>query len=215
MNVNTLTIGSWTVRQKDPEELGPHKLLLMLHGWTGDENSMWIFTPRLPKDYLIVAPRGIYETSLGGYGWQKDTGQGWPSMNDFQPAMNAVLGLLKQQYFPKLNVKEFDVLGFSQGAALGYSMALMYPDRIGRLAGISGFLPTDAEYLLDDKPLRGRQVFVAHGRLDEMVSIDKARQVVHVMKQAGGEVLYCEEDVGHKLSAGCFKGMDFYFSRDS
>lgn len=214
MNADTLTFGSWTVRQKEPEGLGSPKLLVLLHGWTGDENSMWIFTPRFPKEYLIVAPRGIYETPLGGYGWKKGTIQGWPSMSDFQPAMDALLDLLKRKYFPKLNVKEFDVVGFSQGAALGYSMALMYPDRIGKLVGISGFLPTDAEDWLDNKPLSKRKVFVAHGTRDEMVPIEKARQVVQVLKQAGGEVLYCEEDVGHKLSAGCFRGMDIYFSRD-
>jgi predicted esterase len=47
--------------------------------------------------------------------------------------------------------------------------------------------------------------------MDEMVPIGRARRVVKVMKNAGAEVLYCEEDVGHKLSSGCFRGLDEYF----
>jgi phospholipase/carboxylesterase len=210
-----LTIGSWTVRQKDAEGSGPHKLLLMLHGWTGDENSMWIFPPRLPKNYLIISPRGIYKTPSGGYGWREDISNGWPLMNDFQPAIDALLDLLKQEYFPKVNVDKFDLIGYSQGASLGYSITLMYPKLVGRLAGLSGFLPLDAQEWVTKEPLRGRRVFIAHGRLDELVPIEKAREVVQVLKQAGGEVLYCEEDVGHKLSAGYFRGMDKYFARDS
>jgi hypothetical protein len=39
-----------------------------------------------------------------------------------------------------------------------------------------------------------------------------ARRVVQELKNAAAEVLYCEEDVGHKLSSGCFRGMGEYFA---
>jgi phospholipase/carboxylesterase len=90
-------------------------------------------------------------------------------------------------------------------------MALMYPDKIGKIAGLSGFLPANTENEITTEVLMGKKVFVAHGKLDDMVPIDKARRVVQVLQLAGAEVVYCEDDVGHKLSAGCFRGMDAYF----
>lgn len=52
-----------------PEGEGPHPVLLLLHGWTGDENVMWIFASRLPGNYLMISPRGLYKSPLGGYAW--------------------------------------------------------------------------------------------------------------------------------------------------
>lgn len=213
MSVETTIIkdGDWILRKRMPEGDGPYKLLLLLHGWTGNEDSMWIFIPRLPKSYLLISPRGIFITPLGGYGWQDNTVKGWPKAADFQTSIDALLDMVNSLDFPGINVDRFDLMGFSQGAALAYVMSLVYPERIDKLAGLSGFLPEGLENEIGAEPLQGKKVFVAHGRMDEMVPIGRARRVVKVMKNAGAEVLYCEEDVGHKLSSGCFRGLDEYF----
>jgi predicted esterase len=44
------------------------------------------------------------------------------------------------------------------------------------------------------------------------VSLEKARDAVEGLKSAGADVIYCEEEVGHKLSSGCFRAMDSYFA---
>lgn len=201
--------GDWVLRKRMPESDKPNKLLLLLHGWTGDENSMWIFASRLPQDYLIISPRGIYNTPLGGYGWQENAVKGWPKAEDFQDAIDAVLDLISSLELPDAR---FDLMGFSQGAALAFVIALQYPQRVGKLAGLSGFLPDGLESQIATTPFREKKVFVAHGRMDEMVPIGKAREVVQALRNAGAEVVYCEEDIGHKLSPGCFRGMGEYFT---
>lgn len=201
--------GDWVWRQRSPKGDRPKKLLLLLHGWTGDENSMWIFAPRLPEDYLIISPRGVFNTPLGGYGWQENGVHGWPKAGDFQASIEALLDLVNSL---ELSGGSFDLMGFSQGAALAFVIALLYPERVSKLAGLSGFLPDGLESHITTTPIRGKKVFVAHGRMDEMVPISKAREVVQALRNAGAEVLYCEEDVGHKLSAGCFRGMGEYFA---
>lgn len=208
---NIQKVGNWVIRQRVPVGKHPQKLLLLLHGWTGDENSMWIFTPRLPDSYVIISPRAPYSTPLGGFSWHSNKLKGWPVFEDFLPVVEELLNLVSSINVPNLNVDRFDLIGFSQGAALGYIMALMYPDKIGKIAGLSGFLPANTENEITTEVLTGKKVFVAHGKLDDMVPIDKARRVVQVLQLAGAEVVYCEEDVGHKLSAGCFRGMDAYF----
>jgi phospholipase/carboxylesterase len=208
-------IGDFVVRQRYPEGSGPSRLLLLLHGWTGDENSMWIFSSRIPKNYFLIALRGITRTPLGGYGWQDATTKGWPTTNDFRPAIEAIFDLVDSIEFLGVDTSEFDLMGFSQGAALAYSLALSFPDRVGKLAGLSGFLPEGLDTEIALESLKGKKVFVAHGRQDEMVPVSQARQVVQGLKDAKAEVVYCEEDVGHKLSSGCFRGMVEYFNNPS
>ena len=50
-------LNGWTFRLQPPQGSGPARLLVLLHGWTGDENVMWIFTRRLSRRFWLLAPR--------------------------------------------------------------------------------------------------------------------------------------------------------------
>jgi predicted esterase len=91
-------------------------------------------------------------------------------------------------------------------------MALLFPHRLCKIVGLSGFLPEGAEALARNRPLQGKLVFVAHGRQDHLVSITRARESVDMLEQAGAQVSYCEDDVGHKLSLSCFKGLEAFLA---
>lgn len=219
-NEGVVEYQDWTLRIRRPEGPGPHQVLLLLHGWTGDENVMWIFTPRLPKSSLLIAPRGLKPAPQGGYSWNTIHRGGWASVSDFRPAVDALLDLIVDlkdgQAASLLDGMEADfsktsLLGFSQGAALTYIFSLLHPERVQRLAGLAGFIPEGAQELIQSTPLKGKRAFVAHGRQDETVPIEKARQAVELLEQAGAQVTYCEDDVGHKLSASCFRGLGEFF----
>lgn len=206
-------IDGWVIRMRKPRTEGPFPLILMLHGWTGDENAMWVFASRLPDKELLVAPRGLYNTPLGGYGWHEHKTKYWPWVDDFQPAIDALLAVLTPGNFPDADLSQIRLVGFSQGAACGYALSLQNPSNIGMVAGLSGFLPEGASALSRNKPLIGKKVFIAHGTQDELVPVGKARLAVDVLQQAGASVSYCEDEVGHKLSANCFRGLENFFSQ--
>lgn len=207
-------LNGWIIRRHVPSGAGPHPVMLMLHGWTGDEDAMWIFASHLPKNCLLLAPRGLYETPLGGYGWHEHKPKAWLWVDDFRPAMDAILELLTPQYVPEGNLEDIRLVGFSQGAALAYSFALYYPWQIRSLAGLSGFLPDGAQALSRNRPLVDKKIFIAHGTQDELVSVGRARDAVKLLGEAGAQVTYCEDDVGHKLSASCFQGLQTFFERN-
>lgn len=92
-----------------------------------------------------------------------------------------------------------------------FTFALLDPRRIKTLAGLAGFLPDGAVDLIDGKPLANQRIFMAHGRMDDRVPVEKARNAVEILSLAGAQVNYCEEDVGHKLSASCFRSMEYFF----
>jgi|SRR3990172_1480316 len=210
-NIKTIDINGWITRIHAPTTVDPQRMILMLHGWTGDEQVMWVFAERLPADVLLVAPRGPYKTPLGGYGWHVHKQRVWPWVDDFLPAIDGLESLLGEGQIAKFGLTNVSLIGFSQGAALAYAFAMLRPYRVESVAGLSGFLPEGAEALARNKPLYGKPVFIAHGTQDELVPVSLARSAVEVLESAGAQVTYCEDDVGHKLSANCFNGLEEFF----
>ena len=201
----------WTLRVRPATE-APARLLLLIHGWTGDENSMWVFVRNFAPSFWIVAPRAPYSTKPSGYSWRPGT-HDRPTFDDLQPAVESLVKFVDayadQNY---LDATQFDVMGFSQGAAMVNCMALLHSDRVQRASVLAGFVPTGAEELVEARPLKGKPFFVAHGTLDELVSIESGRRSAKLLEQAGANVTYCEDDVGHKLSAGCLRALNAFFS---
>lgn len=207
-------INEIVLRIREPDTMGPHPVMFLLHGWTGDENAMWVFASRLPKDALLVAPRGLYSTPLGGYGWHPHSLEMWPWVDDFLPAIESLKELINHENFPRGDFKRLSMVGFSQGAALSYAFFMRYPYLVDSVAGLSGFLPNGSRALARNKPLTGKSIFIAHGSKDELVPISKARKAVEIIESAGAQVTYCEDDVGHKLSANCFNGLESFFKNE-
>jgi len=212
----------WTLRVR-PASKQPARLLLLLHGWTGDENSMWVFVRNFPLDYWIIAPRAPYGTEPSGYSWRapqpvalsvsKGETRGWPSLEDFHASTDSLIALV-DDYAARnqLDASQFDVIGFSQGAALTNAIALLYPERVRRAGVLSGFLPAESESLIEKRPLNGKPFFVVHGTLDEMVKIEYARQSVEMLERTGASVTFYEDEIGHKLSASGLHALEEYFS---
>lgn len=210
LELQTIQIDGMTLRVKEPAGEGKHPVLLLLHGLTGDENIMWVFTTRLPSNLLIIAPRGIHPAPTGGYSWLPN-GDTEPHVDDFRPAVDRLVQVLEGEHFPRADFSRVGVMGFSQGAALTYTLSLLQPARVSALAGLAGFIPEGAEALARNRPLLGKPVFAAHGTRDETIPVERARLAVRVLEEAGGQVTYCEDDVGHKLSAKCFRSLDAFF----
>lgn len=212
------TFNNWTLRFKPSQTLseveGTKRLLLLIHGWTGDENSMWVFTKDLPPDYWMVAPRAPHPAQPGGYSWRPPQPKtfGRPSLETLKPAAEELISFV-DAYSSKvrLDAEQFDVLGFSQGAAMSNVLALLYPHRIRKSGILAGFVPSGLEELIARRPLAGKPFFVAHGTQDEMVPIDRARASIELLEQAGAQVTYCEDEVRHKVSANCLRALSEFF----
>ena len=211
-----LTFNNWTFRLRMPP-VQPKRLLVLLHGWMGDENSMGIFARNLSPESVILAPRGMYAVPEGGYTWRaiKPGTWGQASLEDFRPAADALIAFLDGWAASiGLEVAQFDLVGFSQGAALTYTMAILHPQRLGQLAALSGFIPDGGQALLAGRSLSGKPVFISHGRQDDMIPVGQSRSAVALLQQAGVLVTYCESDAGHKVSKECLKALEIFFGKD-
>ena len=213
----TVENNGWTVRVERPDHPHSAPALLLLHGWTGDENVMWVFTRKLTGQYWMFAPRGPVKAPEGGFGWEKHTEPGLPEMVDFQPnavrILQAMPGWVRQAGAPDdILSRPFHVMGFSQGAAMAYTLTAQHPNRVGRMAALAGFLPTAPSQPNLLTSFKGKQIYIAHGSQDETIPVETAREAVQVLEANGAQVTYCESEIGHKLSVSCLKGLEEFFS---
>lgn len=214
-NNTTLEVfNDWTLRVHRPAQT-PARLLLMLHGWTGDENSMWVFVRNFPEDYLLLAPRAPYSVPQGGWSWRLARPDSFarPDLDDLRESADALVRLVDDfAAREQIDASLFDVMGFSQGAALSNVLTCLYPHRIRKAGILAGFMPSGMDEIIAKKPLLGKQIFVSHGRQDKMVPLDRAVASMSLLEQAGARITYCEAEVGHRVASICVRGLETYFT---
>jgi phospholipase/carboxylesterase len=191
---------------------------------TGDENSMWVFARNLSSDYWMVAPRARHASQMeqGGYSWRPpqyergvalDENLDEVSLDLLRESAEALVRLVDDYSASvRLDATTFDVMGFSQGAAVSNTLAFLYPQRIGKVGMLAGFVPSGLDELASQRPLEGKPFFVAHGTKDESVTIDRARSSIQLLEQAGANVTFCEDNVGHKVSVTCLRALKDFFA---
>lgn len=185
--------------------------ILLLHGLSGDEKSMWSLGPAIPKVSLLLAPRGIYQSPIGGYSWTSAAAHYPPMMKDFQPAVEALIDLVRHvERNVNPRISSWILMGFSQGAACAFAMAasdrLAEIEPVEGLAVIAGFLPEGNVENLRDLP-----IYWGHGLRDEHVPVVLSRKGVEKLRREDIEVDYCETDVGHKLGSECLQGFKQWY----
>jgi phospholipase/carboxylesterase len=93
------------------------------------------------------------------------------------------------------------LVGFSQGSILSYAIALSYPQKVQRVAALSGYLNTEmalTEYASND--FTNLKIFASHGTVDQVIPVDWARKVQPAIHALGINITYKEYPVGHGVA---------------
>ena len=189
-------------RVQIPQTPGPHRTVVMLHGRSGDEDVMWIFAKAIPPDWLIVAPRAIEPEPDGSYSWRLRAQDEWPTLDQFDDAVTAVTQFIHAlPHLYNADPAHIYLMGFSQGAATSYAVAMRHPGLVQGIAGLVGFIPTRCDSALDESPLVDLPIFMAVGKRDPLIPTERAAGCAQTLVMAGSNLEYHEYDTGHKLNA--------------
>jgi phospholipase/carboxylesterase len=184
-------------RHRQPENTKePLPALVLVHGWLGDENSMWAFSPAFPASTFVVSVRAPFAVENGN-GWtiagdEESFDRGLDALHDF---------IIQLPYVYPVDANKITIMGFSQGAAMCYALTLKEPPLVRAIAALAGFVPPQARQWIAPDRLSGKPIFIAHGIQDPTVSIDEARTARDLMQQCDADVTYHESQSTHKLSA--------------
>ena len=199
--------------QRPENSSRPQPTAVMLHGRSGNEDVMWIFASTLPQDWLLVAPRGIVADPDTGYDWRVRGRDEWPTLDDFEDAVTAVahfITTLPQLY--NTDPEQIYLMGFSQGAAVAYALALRYPHLVKGIAGLVGFMPTRCDTALASSPLIDMPVFMAVGKQDPLIPAEQSAACAQTLFAAGAQLEHHEYETGHKLNAEGLRDLKAWWS---
>lgn len=207
-----IMVGSAITKIREPQIITGARVCLLLHGWTGDESSMWVFGNKISEDWLVISPRAPFQSvgaALGGYSWADQTIRQWPTYQNFFPSINFLDTLMSDlaDLYPGANFTEINLIGFSQGAAMTFVYAGVKTSSIQKIALLSGFLPEGYEGYVKSNQFNHMDIFIGHGALDEIVPVSKAIESRNRFNGQCKNLVYCVSDVGHRLGSECFNAL--------
>jgi phospholipase/carboxylesterase len=167
-----------------------------MHGRAGNRDVMWTFERGIPHGCHVVSFEAFLPDPLGGWSWWDMTTAGSKREAIVYAAKKCSVALEAFVKLRSLNPSKIIGLGFSQGSVLVTAAAFLgfAPfDALGVLAGFV-FLPE-----VSGVAYKTSSVFIAHGTNDETISVQKARDCLVALKGLGLDVVYVEEEVGHKV----------------
>jgi phospholipase/carboxylesterase len=99
------------------------------------------------------------------------------------------------------------LMGFSQGAATSYAIAMRHPGAVQAIAGLVGFVPMECGDLVTAASLDGLPIFMAVGTEDERVPYSRSLACAQTLNLAGADLDYHEYEMGHRLNAEAMRDL--------
>ena len=187
---------------------GPFPTVLALHGWGASAHDLIGLAPVLNGgEALVLSPQGPVgiRTPQGpiGYGWYPLDEDHHASPAEVTRASESVLAFLDaaQERYP-VDPRKIVLLGFSQGGALAFDLALRDCSRFAGLAALSSWMPEGlTAEIQPDSNHQNLPVLVVHGTEDPMVPVDRARESRQQLTALGVALTYREYEMGHEICA--------------
>jgi phospholipase/carboxylesterase len=146
----------------------------------------------LNNGYVMRAWYDLFD--LGSSGKQDEEG--------IRQAQLQIEALIAQEETRGVASDRIVLAGFSQGGAIALHTALRYPQRLAGLLALSTYLPLKLK-LAQEAHEANRQlpIFMAHGSLDEVISLNVYKASLNALNQEGYSVDSHEYAMGHSVCA--------------
>ncbi|HEV7856612.1 MAG TPA: alpha/beta hydrolase [Herminiimonas sp.] len=90
--------------------------------------------------------------------------------------------------------------GFSQGCAMTFQTGLRYPEKLGGLLCLSGYLPLEASFEAERSDAnKNIPIYYGHGRGDQVIPITRAQQSLALLQKHGYNVEWHEYNMPHSV----------------
>ena len=162
----------------------PKKVIITLHGWTGDISSMEPVANAWGLDdvkwVLVQAP---YIATNGGFTWfDGNEDIGWKYQDSFD-ILSKLISKLNDQGFPNHAIY---ILGFSQGACLSMEFMIRQTFSLGGIIPIAGFIRYKERFKQDVlNESRNTRVLLLHGDKDEVILPEQSQISFELLEGAG------------------------------
>lgn len=192
----------------------PRASVIILHGLGADGNDFVPVTRELdlsaagPVRFVFPHAPVIPVTINGGYAmraWYDILGADLVRREDEAGLRKSLAGvevLIAREKSRGVAADRIVLAGFSQGCAMALLTGVRHAERLGGIAGLSGYLPLAASTAVERHAAnQGTPVFLAHGRADPVVPIARALASRDALQALGYPVEWHEYPMAHSVCA--------------
>jgi phospholipase/carboxylesterase len=181
-------------------------VLVVLHGYGTDEYDLLPITEQIGGGFLIVSLQAPIDRPNGGHAWydliQTENGIIPDDLTRHESEEMLVASLANIINQEGGDVNRVVLMGFSQGAAVIYSLLTVYDLKnygITPIASInmSGYIPRDILEAISEKRFDGFPFFISHGEFDELIPMQALGEAEKLLTQQGADVTARMYPVGH------------------
>ena len=141
---------------------------------------------RMPAWYDIFAPDLVRREDEAG----------------LRRSMAAVEAVLANEKARGIAAHRIVLAGFSQGCAMALMTGVRHKERLAGIVGMSGYLPLAATTAAERSPANAATpVFLAHGRQDPVVVIERGQASREALQQLGYPVEWHDYPMAHSVCA--------------
>jgi len=184
----------------------PDAAVIWLHGLGADGHDFEPIVPelRLPKPVRFVFPHAPIRPVTINQGMRM---RAWYDIFQFGGGPEDEEGIrASQKLLEKLIAdergKKIVLAGFSQGGAIVLQTALRYPERLAGVLALSTYLPLSASLGNEAAPAnKDVPIFMAHGRFDDIIPIDRAKRSREMLEKLGYPVTWKDYPMPHSVCA--------------
>lgn len=192
--------------KREPKDISSKTpIIILLHGVGSNEKDLFSIANQIPGKYLVISARAPIALNSNSFAWyQVDFSKGRPvyDSNEAEKSRLTIIefiGDIKKKY--AIDSNEIFLLGFSQGAIMSYSVALTRPDLIKGMVAISGRLLEEIKpKVVDDTKFKNLNLLIVHGKNDNVLSIDYARNANEFLKTKIHNTFLKEYNAGHEIT---------------
>ena len=193
----------------------PRAAVIVLHGLGADGNDFVPVAHELelaavgPVRYVFPHAPTRPVTINGGYvmrAWYDilglDSSQLREDERGLRESQVLVEALIAREKARGIAAERIVLAGFSQGCAMALMTGLRHRERLAGLVGLSGYLPLAAKTDAERHDANSHTpIFLAHGTVDPVIPIARARQSRDALVAMGHAVEWHEYPMPHSVSA--------------
>ena len=195
----------YLIRLPENQSNEPLPLLILLHGLGSNEQDMHRLAHSLDARALILSVRAPHRVGDGKYSWfdLKKGGTGWVySFEELQASRSKIIRLIQTiQKEYSIDEEKIIVGGFSQGAITSLATGLSHSKLIDGVMVLSGDLYDEVEKEMEGRKInKNLDIYMSHGRQDQVLSFTEAVRDVKFLKAKGIDVYEQYFDSAHTIS---------------
>jgi phospholipase/carboxylesterase len=189
-------------------ETGPNPVasVIWLHGLGADGHDFEPIVPelRLSKPVRFVFPHAPIRPVTINQGMRM---RAWYDIFQFGGGAEDDAGIrasqkLVEEIITAEKGRKIILAGFSQGGAIVLQTALRHPERLAGVMALSTYLPLAAKLESErSKANHDVPIFMAHGKFDDIIPIDRAQRSKEMLEKLGYPVEWHEYPMPHSVCA--------------